>query len=100
PAPDVSPLSLHDALPIFVGRDNTVVFGKLRLQLPPSPIRHHYVKAKVKVRRYDDGSIAVFHGPRRIASFNPDGSQNQPAIRTAADRKSTRLNSSHVKISY
>ena len=67
-----------------VGRDNTVVFGKLRLQLPPSPIRHHYVKAKVKVRRYDDGSIAVFHGPRRIATFNPDGSENQPAIRTAA----------------
>ena len=67
-----------------VGRDNTVVFGKLRLQLPPSPIRHHYVKAKVKVRRYDDGSIAVFHGPRRIARFNPDGLENQSAIRTAA----------------
>ena len=67
-----------------VGRDNTVVFGKLRLQLPPSPIRHHYVKAKVKVRRYDDGSIAVFLGPRRIARFNPDGLENQSAIRTAA----------------
>ena len=66
-----------------VGRDNTVVFGKLRLQLPPSPIRHHYVKAKVKVRRYDDGSIAVFHGPRRIARFNPDGLENPSALRTA-----------------
>ena len=32
----------------------------------------------------DDGSIAVFHGPRRIARFNPDGLENQSAIRTAA----------------
>ena len=39
---------------------------------------------RVKVRRYDDGSIAVFHGPRRIARFNPDGLENQSAIRTAA----------------
>ena len=69
-----------------VGNDNTVVFGKLRLQLPPSPIRHHYVKAKVKVRRYDDGSIAVFHGPREIARYAADGlpMQTQTAFRTAA----------------
>lgn len=56
-----------------VGNDNTVIFGRLRLQLPPSPIRHHFVKANVKVRRYPDGTIAVFHGPRRIASYDPDG---------------------------
>jgi hypothetical protein len=57
----------------IVGRDNTVVFGRLKLQLPPSPIRRHFVKANVKIRRYPDGSIAVFHGPRRIASYHPDG---------------------------
>lgn len=67
-----------------VGNDNTVVFGRLRLQLPPSPIRHHFVKARVKVRRYPDGSIAVFHGPRRIARFNHDGSASQPSLKQAA----------------
>ncbi|MER9139340.1 hypothetical protein NKI20_24335 [Mesorhizobium sp. M0830] len=36
----------------IVDRDNTTVFGRLRLQLPPSPIRHHFVKATVKVRQY------------------------------------------------
>lgn len=40
----------------IVGRDNTIVFGRLRLQLPPSPIRHHFVKAEVKVRQYPDGA--------------------------------------------
>lgn len=53
-----------------VGRDNTVTLGRLRLQLPPSPYRHHFVKATVKVRRYPDGSMAVFHGPRKIASYD------------------------------
>ena len=67
-----------------VGNDNTVIFGRLRLQLPPSPIRRHFVKARVKVRRYPDGSIAVFHGPRRIASYNQDGSARQSVIKQAA----------------
>ena len=60
----------------IVGRDNTVIFGRLRLQLPQSPLRHHFVKARVKVRRYPDGSLAVFHGPRLIATYASDGSLN------------------------
>jgi transposase len=65
-----------------VGNDNTVVLGRLRLQLPPSPIRHHFVKARVKVRRYPDGSIAVFHGPRRIGRYEADGTpQGQPTVK-------------------
>ena len=28
-------------------------------------MRHHYVKATVKVRQYPDGTLAIFHGPRR-----------------------------------
>lgn len=62
-----------------VGNDNTVVFGHLRLQLPPSPIRHHFVKARVRVRRYPDGTIAVFHGPRRIGHYQPDGTPQGPS---------------------
>lgn len=57
-----------------VARDNTVTYGRLKLQLPPSPHRHHFVKANVRVRQYPDASLAVFHGPRRIARYRPDGS--------------------------
>ena len=68
-----------------VGNDNTVVFGRLRLQLPPSPIRHHFVKARVKVRRYPDGRLAVFHGPRLLARYESDGGLSQgPPMMTAA----------------
>jgi transposase len=69
-----------------VARDNTVVFGRLRLQLPPSPIRHHFVKANVKVRQYPDASLAVFHGPRRIACYDPDGTlrHHQTELKNAA----------------
>lgn len=67
-----------------VGNDNTIAFGRLRLQLPPSPLRRHFVKARVKVRRYPDGDIAVFHGPRRIASYNQDGSPRETTLKQAA----------------
>jgi len=35
-----------------VGRDNTVSYEGLTLQLPQSRVRAHYVKARVKVREY------------------------------------------------
>ena len=57
----------------IVARDNTVSYGGLKLQLPPSPLRAHYVKARVKVHEYPDGALAVFHGPRRIASYTNKG---------------------------
>src|SRR5260370_29459907 len=59
----------------IVARDNTVVFGNRRLQLPASQARAHYVKAKVKVREYPDGTLAVFHGPRRIARYTAKGAE-------------------------
>ena len=56
-----------------VGRDNTVAYDRRRLQLPAGPARPHYVKAKVKVREYPDGTLAVFHGPRRLAGYSATG---------------------------
>jgi transposase len=50
-----------------VDRDNTVCWRRLKLQIPPSPLRAHFVKARVKVRQYVDGSLAIFHGPRCLA---------------------------------
>jgi transposase len=56
-----------------VGHDNTVAFHRLRLQIPESPLRPHYVKATVKVRQYHDGSHAIFHGPRCIGRYDQNG---------------------------
>jgi len=56
-----------------VARDNTVAYAGRRLQLPQTPLRPHYVRASVKVREYPDGTLAVFHGPRRIARYSAQG---------------------------
>jgi hypothetical protein len=58
-----------------VGRDNTVAYNGLRLQLPESQMRAHYVKARVKVRDYPAGTLAVFHGPRCLARYDAQGRQ-------------------------
>src|SRR5436309_12722445 len=65
---EISTLSLHDALPIWIGLDE----------------------------RFERRGVEVFTA-RRLARFLDD-----PLILEASkpDRKSTRLNSSHVKISY
>jgi hypothetical protein len=58
-----------------VARDNTVAYDKRCLQLPASTGRPHYVKARVKVREYPDGTLAVFHGPRRLARYSAQDTQ-------------------------
>jgi len=55
-----------------VNKDNTVSFEGRTLQIPSNEYRHHYVKARVRVHRYVDGSLAIFHGPRKLAEFPPD----------------------------
>lgn len=56
-----------------VGNDNTVRWRNLRLQLPPSRLRAHFVKASVRVHEYPDASIAVFWGPHRLADYDSHG---------------------------
>jgi hypothetical protein len=56
-----------------VGNDNTVSYNRLILQIPPDRHRHHYVKARVRVHEYPNGRLAVFHGPRCLARYTPDG---------------------------
>ena len=51
-----------------VGHDNCVSYRTLKLQIPESPMRPHFVKARVKVHVYPDGSHAVFHGPDASAA--------------------------------
>ena len=56
-----------------VGKDNCVSFESLKLQIPADRHRLHYVKVTVRVHRYQDGTLAVFHGPRRLAGYSPQG---------------------------
>ena len=56
-----------------VGNDNTVRYKGLILQIPENRRRYHYVKAKVRVHEYPDGTLAVFHGPRKLAHYGPTG---------------------------
>jgi hypothetical protein len=56
-----------------VSNDNTVRYeGRVR-QIPESRHRRHFVKAKLRVHEYADGSLALFHGPRKIAAYAADG---------------------------
>lgn len=67
-----------------VGNDNTVAFQGLRLQIPKSRIRPHFVKAKVRVHQYCDGTHAVFHGPRCLARYRADGELIEESVKWAA----------------
>ena len=67
-----------------VSADNCVRFDTLILQIPADRHRCHYVKAKVRVHRYASGDLAVFHGPRRLADYDPEGKAITATIRVAA----------------
>jgi len=56
-----------------VSNDNTVKWRRLHLQLPPSRLRPHFVKATVRVHEYPDGLLAVFWGPHLLAHYDATG---------------------------
>jgi transposase len=69
--------SLRDILCIkherVVGRDNCVRYDGRALQIPEQRHRRHFVKVTVQVHEYPDGTIALFHGPRRLAEYTAEG---------------------------
>jgi transposase len=67
-----------------VGNDNTVKWLGLRLQIPPSPLRPHFVRSLVRVHEYPDGMLAVFLGPHRLADYERNGALVAPAKAAAA----------------
>lgn len=67
-----------------VGKDNCVSFEGRTLQIPADRARHHYVKVKVRVLRYTDGRLALFHGPRLLARYTRDGALLTQALQVAA----------------
>lgn len=56
-----------------VNPDNCISCDGITLQIPPDKYRCHYVRAKVNVHRYMDGSMAIFHGPRKLADYDEYG---------------------------
>jgi hypothetical protein len=69
-----------------VGNDNTVRYGGRVLQIPEQCHRRHFVKVAVRVHQYPDGRLAIFHGPRRLADYEADGTLIDPIrlVQTAA----------------
>jgi len=67
-----------------VGNDNCVAFEGMKLQIPKDRVRLHYVKVKVRVHRYPDGQLALFHGPRCLVCYDAKGIFIQSKIQAAA----------------
>ncbi len=59
--------------PRVVGNDNCVSYKGMKLQIPPVKDRYHFVRANVMVHEYDDGRMAVYHGKRRVGSYDSVG---------------------------
>ena len=83
PATDLDSIlcELHERV---VGRDNCVRFDGLTLQLPSDRRRPHYFKARVKRRRHMDGGLSVWHGPRLLQRYGPDGRPAKESLSDAA----------------
>src|SRR5204862_7186358 len=82
PRADISPLSLHDALPICRCSAAEEAFGDC-----------HRLRAQRRTRARAQQRRRARAQPRRAA-------ENSRCDDRRRDRKSTRLNSSHVEISY
>src|SRR5690606_41469781 len=91
----IYPLPLHDALPIFIPRGRSL---GMVMQLPEGD--RYSMSYKYMVSR-----LAIMMGGR-VAEETKFGKENitsgaaSDIDQATKDRKSTRLNSSHVKISY
>ena len=74
-------VDLHDILceryERTVNADNCVSFEGKTLQIPADKYRCHYIRVKVRVHRYKDGSLAIFHGPRKLVDYDVTGIQKE-----------------------
>lgn len=67
-----------------VGNDNCVSYDSFKLQIPQSSTRAHYVKTNVRVHQYVDGTMALFHGPRKLADYDTQGIPIKQELKKAA----------------
>src|SRR5690606_41004653 len=90
--PDTTTLSLHDALPIFPPKKAKIV------TMPPENTVAMVSLLKRINKAVRNAAIAPTQHAKQKAINSMPG-QNDRSVKSK-DRKSTRLNSSHVKISY
>jgi hypothetical protein len=69
-----------------VGNDNCVRYEGRILQIPEQRHRRHFVKVTIQVHEYPEGTLAIFHGPRRLAGCCSDGTliEEDAVTRSAA----------------
>jgi transposase len=67
-----------------VARNNCISFEGVTLQIPQDQHRCNYITVKVRVHHYPDGSLAVFHGPRKLANYHPTGQIKEDPEKDAA----------------
>jgi hypothetical protein len=67
-----------------VRADNCVLYQTKLLQIPADRHRCHYVKVRVKVHEYVNGQLAIFHGPRCLARYTPNGKALKMKLKAAA----------------
>src|SRR5699024_12794382 len=93
----IYPLSLHDALPIFL-----LPTIKSRCVLQACPLPSEQASVQWLQQQQSDLSIEQCQTLLALASGSPLNAQKLLSADVLAirDRKSTRLNSSHVSISY
>src|SRR5207248_11238688 len=98
PAPDLSPLSFHDALPIFGMALGVVLIGLLALFF----LTRDHREPSAPPTRAELGARALAEAKSKIGArlFEEALQKLEEARRALPDRKSTRLNSSHRTISY
>jgi hypothetical protein len=58
----------------------------MKLQIPADEMRYHYVRAEVQVHKYVDQTLSIFHGPRKLATYDRYGVniKNQGNLKMAA----------------
>lgn len=77
-----------------VSSDNCVSFEGKTLQIPRDEYRCNYIRVKVRVHCYADGSMAVFHGPRKLADYDLKGQlKGKEKEKTAVQKKSRHISS-------
>lgn len=54
-----------------VSNDNSISFDHHRLQIPPGRQRISFAKARVELRHYLDGRLAIFYRDQPLVSFQP-----------------------------
>ena len=67
-----------------VTADNCASFEGKMLQIPSDKYRCHYVRVKIRVHRYPDGCLSIFHGPRNLADYDRQGNLKKQKKEKAA----------------